>query len=196
MRLGFFDSGIGGRTVEQSLSKRYDFETEYYAASELFPLGNRTQEEILAAAQTGIATLINHDVEHIVIACHTASVYLPENPLCTRICDFVDGYVQDSDDLVICTQATANSGWYQARDYKVIAMPELASLIENNQLRQAKEYITKQLAHLKFGRLLLCSTHYPTIPHKQWHKAVGRVFPIINPADYISLPNNFLDALA
>lgn len=187
MRLGFFDSGVGAKTVENALAKRYQFDALHYTASHMFPLGNRTKEEIVKAAHEGIAWLLTQNVDHIVIACHTASVYVQEHTMYTRICDFANEMERDSDDLVICTQATFDSGWYQKKGFRVLALPELAGFIEHNQKLHAMEYLQKNLDKHSFSRLLLCSTHYPTLADKEYHKALGKVFSIVNPAEYINL---------
>lgn len=74
MKIGFFDSGIGGLTV---LHEAYHFlgDNEYifYGDTDHVPYGRRSNEEIMSYADEITQFLIAKDVNAIVIACNTAS---------------------------------------------------------------------------------------------------------------------------
>ena len=74
MKIGFFDSGIGGLTVlHQALHDLPEEEYIYYADTDHVPYGQRSKEEILLYTEEAVRFLIRQDVKAIVIACNTAT---------------------------------------------------------------------------------------------------------------------------
>ena len=89
MRIGVFDSGLGGLLVAQSIVRRlpqYDY--LYLGDTKRVPYGNRSQETIHEFLGEALDYLFNHECQLIIIACNTASAealrksqqeYLPRN---------------------------------------------------------------------------------------------------------------------
>lgn len=79
MKIGIFDSGIGGISVLHEAIKRMpEAEFLFYADTDHVPYGLRTKEEILEFSRDIVRFLIDKDVEAIVIACNTATAVAAE----------------------------------------------------------------------------------------------------------------------
>ena len=74
MKIGIFDSGIGGFSLLSELASRVaDAEFIYYADSKNAPYGEKSEEEILKLSDRAIGFLTDQGAEAIVIACNTAT---------------------------------------------------------------------------------------------------------------------------
>ena len=74
MRIGVFDSGLGGLTVLKSLSSKYpNNEYIYFGDTLNMPYGNKTREKLYELSSKIVEFLIKQKVDLIVIACGTIS---------------------------------------------------------------------------------------------------------------------------
>ncbi|MGL4362519.1 MAG: glutamate racemase [Cellulosilyticaceae bacterium] len=74
MRIGVFDSGIGGITVLNNLLKVLPYEDYiYYADTDNVPYGPKSKEEVRGYIFAAVDFLVNQNVQAIVIACNTAT---------------------------------------------------------------------------------------------------------------------------
>ena len=74
MRIGVFDSGIGGVNVLSSLIKKYpNNEYIFYGDTKNLPYGDKTKKELFNLASKAIDFLLTKNVEIIIIACGTVS---------------------------------------------------------------------------------------------------------------------------
>lgn len=74
MKLGIFDSGIGGISVlNEAFHQLRDVDFVFYADVDHVPYGLKTPEEIKGYADRIIAELISRDVDAVLIACNTAT---------------------------------------------------------------------------------------------------------------------------
>ena len=74
MKIGIFDSGIGGLSVLHRAKKMIpDAQFLYYADEKHVPYGEKTEEEIRGFVGEILHFLIEQDVDAIVIACNTAT---------------------------------------------------------------------------------------------------------------------------
>lgn len=74
MKIGFFDSGIGGISVlHQALKVLPDEAYIFYADEAHVPYGIRTREEICGFLDEAVRFLIEQEVDAIVVACNTAT---------------------------------------------------------------------------------------------------------------------------
>lgn len=74
MKIGLFDSGIGGLTVLANLIKLMpDEEYIYYADSDNCPYGIKTKEEIYALSKKAVVFLKDRGCDVVCIACNTAT---------------------------------------------------------------------------------------------------------------------------
>ena len=74
MRVGLFDSGIGGLTVLKVLMDKYPSNDYiYYGDTKNVPYGDKSKEELLDLARSNINFLISKNVDMIIVACGTVS---------------------------------------------------------------------------------------------------------------------------
>jgi glutamate racemase len=74
MRIGVFDSGIGGKAIAQSIKHEFsDAEIEYVDDATHLPYGNREGDEIIFLTDAAIQPLLKCKCDVIVLACNTAT---------------------------------------------------------------------------------------------------------------------------
>lgn len=74
MLVGFFDSGVGGLSVLQEVTRRVPHvSTVYLADTAHFPYGTKSENEIRTIATQAVERLLPYKPEIIVVACNTAS---------------------------------------------------------------------------------------------------------------------------
>ena len=74
MRIGLFDSGVGGTSIWKELIKVLpDESTLYLADSKNAPYGERSQKEILNLCIKNTELLIERGAKLIIVACNTAT---------------------------------------------------------------------------------------------------------------------------
>jgi glutamate racemase len=157
--LGIYDSGVGGLTILQStLDKQPGLAIRYLADSRHFPLGQKSQTEVVRAVRAGVSYLFGQGCQLVILACNTATCltirdiqqnWLPENFPKRKVLGIVRPVSEEITQrlnspgdsyrkvLLMATPATVASGFYQeelARQglYHVLSMPlpDLAVAIE------------------------------------------------------------------
>lgn len=74
MKIGLFDSGLGGLSVLYEARMQLPGHSFlYYADEEHVPYGEKTRAEILRYTMESVACMVEHGCEAIVIACNTAT---------------------------------------------------------------------------------------------------------------------------
>ena len=74
MKVGFFDSGIGGLTVlSKAMAVCPSLQAVYYADTDHLPYGEKSKELICEYARSAASFLCSQGAEAIVIACNTAT---------------------------------------------------------------------------------------------------------------------------
>ena len=74
VKVGFFDSGVGGRCILDAFKSICpDVETEYIADSAHCPYGNRPPEEIVRLSEACVRKLLRRGCGMVVVACNTAT---------------------------------------------------------------------------------------------------------------------------
>ncbi|MXZ50511.1 MAG: glutamate racemase [Rhodobacteraceae bacterium] len=74
MPIGIFDSGLGGLTIFDSISKRHpEIGFVYYGDNHRAPYGVRNQNEIFQFTCDGVNELWNQGCQLVILACNTAS---------------------------------------------------------------------------------------------------------------------------
>ncbi len=74
MKIGFFDSGVGGLSIlnaVRTVLPRYDY--IYFGDTAHVPYGDKTEEEIYVLTKTAVEHLFDEGAVLVVIACNTAS---------------------------------------------------------------------------------------------------------------------------
>lgn len=191
--IGVFDSGIGGLTVANAVSKLLPNEQiVYFGDTAHLPYGDKSKELIRSYATT-ITDFLLHEkkCKAVVIACNTASAaayevlrdtYKGVVPVINVIDPMIEAVIADETIKkvgVIATKTTIASGVYPEKfsrrkpelQYTELATPLLASMIEegyyNNNISYAVLESYLQNEALKgIDALVLACTHYPLIKNE------------------------------
>jgi len=188
--IGIFDSGIGGLTVANAISRLLPHEQlVYYGDTEHMPYGEKSKE-LIREFSVKISTYLieQKNCKAIVIACNTASAAAYEEirdahknsiPIINVIDPMVEWVISQPKYQkvgIIATRGTIESQIYQEKftrrkpdlHYAALATPLLASMIEegfiNNTISQAVLYEYLSDPSLQgIDSLILACTHYPLI---------------------------------
>ncbi len=176
MRIGLFDSGLGGVNVLSSLIKKFpNNEYIYFGDTKNIPYGNKSKEELLKLANDAITFLISKNVDIIIIACGTISSNCYQelkNKYKIPIYDIISptiNYLKDSNFQnigIIGTIKTIDSGIFNIKNKNIISKktPNFVPIIENNEIMNKKNEIIQELKDLKnIDILVLGCTHYPLL---------------------------------
>lgn len=178
MRIGVFDSGIGGLTVLKKLYKHYpNNEYIYYGDTKNLPYGNKTKKELEVLSSNDVEFLISKNVDIIFIACGTVSsncINYLKNKYNIPIYDIITPIIKYLNDSsyknigVIATNATIDSHIFLNNVNKniyEIKTPDFVPLIENNNQKDLTKAIDNYLHEYKdkLDILILGCTHYPLI---------------------------------
>ena len=201
MRVGLFDSGVGGLTVLKTLKEKYPKNDYIYYGDTLnVPYGNKRKEELLKLARADVKFLVNKRVDIIIVACGTISANCINelrsefNKPIISIIDTTIEYLNKSkfnNILVMATHATINSHIFKNNVNKYVyelETPKLVPLIENNNLvlDVLHEYLDDYTD--KFDALVLGCTHYPII-YDYIRKIVNKNMKIIDMSKLIKIKN-------
>lgn len=188
MKIGIFDSGLGGLAILESIRKALpDYNYVYLGDTLHVPYGSQTQATIYTWSQAAVDYLFRKEqCQIVIIACNTVSVralrrlqrgYLPNHFPQRRILGVVvptlETVVRKEYNRVglIGTAATVRSQVYTKELSKLHsraqlfaqATPELVPLLENNNLDGTKAILHKYLKVLckkNIDALILGCTHY------------------------------------
>lgn len=175
MRVGIFDSGMGGLTVLKSLIEKYPNNHYIYFGDTLnMPYGNKSIDELKKLSSHIVEFLINKKVDIIIIACGTISSncysYLKEKydiPIYDILSPTIE-YLKNNDlknTCVIATTNTIKSGIFNdITDYQ-IECPLFVPLIESGQIDsdEMKNAIETYFDSKRIDNLVLGCTHYPLL---------------------------------
>lgn len=188
MKIGVFDSGLGGLAIARAIMARlpqYDY--LYLGDTKRVPYGNRSQETIHQFVGEALEYLFAQDCQLIILACNTASAealrhsqqnYLPAHYPDRRVLGVLIPAAEAAVEVgpaekvgVIATASTVESGSY-ARELDRLkpgvevysqAAPLLVPLVENDGLKYARAILADYLEPLRQARidsLILGCTHY------------------------------------
>ena len=184
MRLGVFDSGLGGLTVVRALRERLpNADILYFADQANVPYGSRSLAELYPLVRQHLEELVARGAEAIVMGCNTSCAVFAHYgypDVGVPIYDLVEAGAQAVFSAchfhvgVIATVATIHSKIYQSVIHRAqqlieveeIAAPELVPLIEAHaddaEIQDAVERVVQQF-RLPITALVLGCTHYPLI---------------------------------
>lgn len=126
MKIGVFDSGIGGLTVVKSLLEHQLFEEiVYFGDTARVPYGSKDKATIIRYAIEAVEFFKNFDLDLMIVACNTVSAYALDEMREVSSCPII-GVVEagvlatsnaleekDSNILILGTKATINSKAYE-----------------------------------------------------------------------------------
>ncbi|HUD11939.1 MAG TPA: glutamate racemase [Candidatus Saccharimonadia bacterium] len=187
MKIGVFDSGLGGLLIAHSLMKalpQYDY--VYFGDTAHVPYGDRSTEEVYEFTRDAVDYLLGIDCGLVILACNTASAdalrriqqeYLPEHYPNRRVLGVLIPAAEEAVAAtpnrhigVLATTGTVSSGAFNRElhklDKRILVTsqpaPRLVPLVEQNQIEQADTLLDEYLGPLRgMDTLLLGCTHYP-----------------------------------
>jgi len=176
MRLGFYDSGLGGLSVLKEFIRKYGskYSYVYFGDSARAPYGTKSAEQLKSYVLEIADFMQEKQVDVLVSACNSSSMYLDEmnfedyffqiislNDVLTK---YFEANQFDKPVALIATQATIASGRYKNWSVDIHPVPctDLVPFIEAGKLDEAK--INWQ-AHLKnlpetITDVIIGCTHY------------------------------------
>lgn len=186
MKIGFFDSGIGGMTVlHQALKILPKEDYLFYADTSHVPYGEKTKEEVKQYIFDAVEFIANQGVKAIVIACNTATSIAVQDlrekydfPI-LGIEPAVKPAVQKSEEkqkkvLVLATRLTLKEEKYHHLVKSIdhhdivdsIPLPGLVEFAEKFEFSEEKvlPYLQRELSSLdlkQYGTVVLGCTHFP-----------------------------------
>ena len=205
MKIGVFDSGIGGKTIADTLSKDFtNAEVLYAHDSAHVPYGGRPKDEIITLTETAIQPLLDTECDCIVLACNTATAAAIEYLRSTYpdqkfigLEPMVKPAVEKPHSgtiAVFATPYTLSSERYLGlkSDYaaKVTVLEpdcsEWANMIEHDGIDDEKiEKVVREVIDSGADVLVLACTHYHWIKEKIVTLA-GKDIPVLDPSEAIS----------
>jgi glutamate racemase len=205
MKIGIFDSGLGGLIITHSLIQRlpqYDY--LYLGDTARVPYGNRSQEAIYEFTRQAVEYLFKHNCGLVIIACNTASAealrriqqeYLPLHYPKRRVIGVLIPAAEAAVEAslaqkigVLATRGTVASSAFNRElhklapkaEVKLRAAPLLVPLVENDGLKWAGPILDEYLTPLKgIDTLILGCTHYPFLKD-QIRQKVGEGVKVIS----------------
>ncbi|TXH01062.1 MAG: glutamate racemase [Candidatus Moraniibacteriota bacterium] len=189
MKIGIFDSGLGGLIVTHGLVRALpEYDYLYLGDTARVPYGNRSEETIYRFTREAVDFLFREDCALVIVACNTASAealrriqreYLPDHYPDRRVLGVLIPAAEEAAQVsrsgrigILATAGTVASRAYDREigklrpDANVFseAAPLLVPLIENDALRYAppilRDYLEPLLA-AEIDTLVLGCTHYP-----------------------------------
>ncbi len=204
MRIGIFDSGMGGLTVlKEALKLLPNAHFIYFGDTGRFPYGTKSPKTIEQYSIENTLFLLQKQVDVVVIACNTAtSIAYPtlQKHFSVPIIDVIEPAIEtalktsSSGNIgIIGTTALVQSKVYQNKlklmpgiSLSTQACPLLISLIEegmsDKKIKNAiLDHYLKPLKKKKIDTLILACTHFPLI-QEDIQEAIGQNVQIINPS--------------
>jgi len=177
MRVGVFDSGIGGLTVLKKLMDKYPNNDYIYFGDTInVPYGEKDINTLYNLSSKIVEFFIEKKVDLIVIACGTVSSSCYIKLKSNYNIDIIDiitptiKYIKDNDfkDIgVIATTRTINSHIFKnSLNIPVYeeACSEFVDLIEDNKFDLID--VNKHIKNIKSNTIIFGCTHYPLIKDK------------------------------
>ncbi len=189
MKIGLFDSGLGGLTILKAVAKELpDYDYVYFGDTEHLPLGDKTEEEIFEYTRLGVEKLFQEDAVLVIIACNTASAetlrrlqdgflaeHYPDRRILGVIIPTVEALQTSGVEgaLLLATRRTVASRKYDREiaerhldlQLESVAVPELVPLIESGQSQEAGQLALETISQLpkEPPAIILGCTHYTKI---------------------------------
>ena len=202
LKIGIFDSGIGGFTILNSLLKaRKDVEVLYLADTKRIPYGIKKFNEIRSIAQDICNWFEDKNLDALLIACNTTNACaldILEERLkipCFDLINSVSDIVDKERIGILATTTTVKSLYYKnaislkKENIKIFQqecpefVPEIEkNLLNINKLNYLSELYLRPLIKENIQELILGCSHYPLIYDVIRNKLVPNV-NIIDPSE-------------
>ena len=207
IKLGIFDSGIGGFTVLKSLlSKRQGVDVLYLADTKRNPYGEKNRKEIRLIANEISNWFKGKDLDALLIACNTTNACaldILRKELAVPSFDLINSVAMDitSDRVaVLATSSTVNSLSYKkiiesyVENVEVFQqacpefVPEIEKIpIDSERINLLSEIYLKPILDKNIKEIILGCSHYPLI-YEILKNKLPKNIKIIDPS--IAMINN------
>ncbi|MEK7588858.1 MAG: glutamate racemase [Patescibacteria group bacterium] len=210
MKIGIFDSGLGGLLIAKAIRKAMpEYDYVYLGDTKRVPYGNRSHDAVFEFTREAVDYLFKkEDCAIVVIACNTASAralrriqqeYLPKNFPDRRVIGVLIPGAEECAKYqkvgVMATKGTVSSNTFPNEINKINikskvfqnSAPMLVPLAEEGEVENAKIFLKKYLKSLldkKIDAVMLGCTHYP-IFKKDIQKIVGKKIKVISQDEII-----------
>lgn len=211
MKLGIFDSGLGGLVITKAIrDKMPDIDLMYFGDTLHLPYGNRSEEAIYMYTQSAMNYMFERGCGLIIIACNTASAtalrrlqqtWLPKAWPDRNILGVVVPTLETAIERgykklgLIATNYSIKSNAYEQEltkinpDIKMVqkATPLLVPLIENDGMKYADAVLHDYLDPMVrqgIECLILGCTHYPFLK-PQIQKIIGKDIELLSQDDIV-----------
>jgi len=209
MKIGVFDSGVGGFTVVRELLELVpDIPVIYFGDTARSPYGTKSKDTLVRYAMEDAEFLLAHGATVIVIACHSAASTASDilkDKLAIPVLEVISPSVEQACTLtknkrigLIGTRATISSSIYSKKipeklpEAKLFQQPcpLLVPLVEEGWLkrRETRMIVKRYLRPLKdkqIDTLILGCTHYPLLKDVIQEKA-GKRIRIVDPSHEVA----------
>lgn len=218
MKIGIFDSGLGGLIVTQAIHKTMpEYDYVYLGDTKRVPYGNKSQDAIYEFTCEALDYLFGQEnCAIVVIACNTISAralgeiqrkYLTENFRDRKVLGVLIPSAEIASNYekvgVLATSSTVSSDAFPVEIKKINSKvkvfqnpaPMLVPFIEDGDYKSAKQFLLEYLEPLltkKIDALVLGCTHYPILK-KEIEEIVGNNIKIISQDEII--PKKFKEYL-
>ncbi|MBI3231564.1 MAG: glutamate racemase [Candidatus Doudnabacteria bacterium] len=220
MKIGIFDSGLGGLVIAEGILKKLpEYDYIYLGDTKNLPYGEKSPKTIYTHTKRAVGFMFRQNCQIVIIACNTASAwalrkiqqeYLPRVYPKRRVLGVIIPTLEVADHEhkrkiigVIATAATVKSHIYKKELSKIdpgakiieLATPKLVPLIETNSLQNAEKSLKLYLEPLqKHGieALILGCTHYPILK-QACRKVTGNNVAVVSQDEII--PNKLAEYL-
>ena len=197
MRIGFFDSGIGGLTVlAEALSQFQNADCLYFADTASVPYGNKSREQVRNCVFKGVDFLVDQGIEALVVACNTATSVAIEDLRLAHAIPIIgmepavkpallQARPGDSRVLVLATDRTLREEKFQNLVHRIddqarvdyLSLQPLVAFAEAFDFASPSvaAYLAEATAHLEraaYGAVVLGCTHFP-----YYRPQLRRLFP-------------------
>lgn len=176
MKIGVFDSGIGGLTVLKSLISKYKAHYIYFGDTLNIPYGEKSKEELLKLTEKIIRFFEKEKVDLIIVACGTVSSNIYDElskktniKMINIVYNIIDLIKKDnpSNIAVIATKKTIDSHIFKNNINNIIEIscPKIVPYIEKN-IGNINDILKEYLSFIKekhINNIVLGCTHYPLI---------------------------------
>lgn len=206
MKIGVFDSGVGGLTVLRELLRQLpSADYLYFGDTARLPYGSKSKVTVAKYAIGAVEYLIAQGAERIVVACNTAcalafddiqsAVKLPVTGVIEPGAERAARESKSKSVAVIATEGTVQSHAYRAalerRGVQSVekACPLFVPLVEEGWLEHT---VTEQVAHVYLDELVgeaqtadtlvLACTHYPLLK-PLLNRVVGTRMAVVDSAE-------------
>ena len=183
LKIGIFDSGIGGFTILNSLLKtRRDVEVVYLADTKRIPFGSKNFNEIRCIAKEICDFFKDKNLDALLIACNTTNACaldILEDNLKVPCFDLINSVSEVIDKQIIgvlATRTTVRSSYYKnainskKENTRIFQQecPEFVSEIEKeklnfDRLNSLSDLYLRPLISKNIEELILGCSHYPLI---------------------------------